>query len=117
MMFEISSVALAALGRQSDRDFVVKLARFLHENVPALSSEAPADLVAAVSALTERARGYGLTTERSIAVFALTAAYLGLDFDTAFPPATAVLSAQDMTEAAKARWLEDWTTQLFEELA
>jgi hypothetical protein len=116
-VFEIGPEALRALHSQSEHDFAVKLARTLHDTVPELASETPGSLVATVKTLVARARTYGLTTERSIAVYALTAAYVGIDFDTAFDPASAVLSARDMSEDQKTMWLEDWTTQLFEELA
>lgn len=115
-MLEISPNALAALGAQQDEAFTVKLAKFLHESIPAISTEAPHDVIAVVRLLIARARHYGLKSEQSLASFAIAAAYLGPDFDTAFPPVEAVMMARDMTEQQKIVWLEGWSTQLFEEL-
>lgn len=115
-MLEISPKALAALGAQQDEAFTIKLAKFLHETIPAISTEAPHDVIAQVRILMANARRYGLKSEQSLASFAIAAAYLGPDFDIAFPPVEAVMNASDMTEQQKVVWLEGWLTQLFEEL-
>lgn len=84
--------------------------------MPEISTEDPVPVILEVRNLVDNARRYGLTTEHSTAAYVITAAYLGTDFDQNFPAATAVLVAKDMSETAKADWLESWTAQIFEEL-
>ena len=115
-MLTISPQALAAFGEIEDRRFVANVAEFLCEEVKELRSEPFGEVARHVEVLMLRAREYGLASERGVVTFAIAAAYLGSDFDTAFPPAAAVMHADDMTEFEKINWLESWSVELFEQL-
>lgn len=115
-MLTISDRTFAAFGAVEDEKFAERVARFLREEVAELRDEPIDAMVAAVRGLMVRARSYGLTSERGVVVFATAAAFLGLDFDTDFPAANAVLAAGDMAEAQKIGWIESWSTEMFERL-
>ncbi len=115
-MIQVSSQALDAFAARAEGDYVVRLAKFLQGAVPALAAETPSALIAETHRQVEKARHYGITSERGVASFAITAANLGAEFDIEFPAATACLNAWDIGEAAKVEWLESWTLQLFDEL-
>jgi hypothetical protein len=109
----IGPAEVAALSDQSERLFALNLATALQDSVGAFRGESTDDLVEQVQVQIARARTYGLESARAIAVYTLTAAHLGQDFDTQFPPANAVLASRDYSEVAKAEWLEAFVSRLF----
>ena len=116
-MLEITPQQLAVLSAQSRRDYVRRLATFLRQEVNELATMPDDALLAETEAQIVKAWNYGLESEQAVATYAVSAALLGADFDTAFLPTAAVLQSRDMSGAAKARWLESWSVELFEQLA
>jgi hypothetical protein len=112
-LLKIREDQLEALAAPSAEAFAERLARFLCEQFPEASEEPPAELRAAVGGQAERARGYGLTTERQAAVYVTCAWLLGPDFDAEFPAAREMLGTDEYPPEDKADWLERWVEALF----
>lgn len=102
------------LSVEAERAFEMKVADYLAERFDDARSNAEARSHVAHVALTS-SRGYGLSSEQEVATYAVSAWLLGKSFDVEFPAARKVLSA-DIPGALKARFLEEWTIQLFNEL-
>lgn len=93
--------------------YLQRLSVFLREAVPDLASEPQAQFIEQLRFLARQAQSYGLTSEQGIAIFAITAAQLGLDFVEAFPGAKQILE-DPMDESEKAEMLEAFTLNLLE---
>jgi hypothetical protein len=106
---------LGFLAQQSEADYVERLTRFLQNEFPDASTEPVLTLLVEVASQVRKARSYEITSEQDIAIYVITAWLLGVDFDTGFPAAENVLTAAVPGEM-KAKFLEDWTHQLFESL-
>ena len=75
-----------------------ELARIIHEQV-------------------QRARHYGLETERQLMVYLVTAWLLGERFDEKLPAAQAMMNDRSFGPEEKREWLADWTVELLGRLS
>lgn len=96
-------------------EFEVRLIDFLYTQFPESKQEPVADMKKIAHEEVLNAKKYGLETEQQIATYFLTAWLLGEHFDTDFPAAKQMLNSSASADA-KAQWLEDWTTKMFEAL-
>jgi hypothetical protein len=112
-MLNISPTVFGRLVEDADRAFILKLIGFLRENVPELGSEPLNEMVNQIDQLMNQARIYGLTSEKHIASFTLTAAQLGLDFVGKFPGAHEILNLP-VPPDDKVELLEAFTLNLLE---
>ena len=115
-MLKITPESLAALTAVEERAFVRRLAAMLRDAVPALANEPAAAMEAQVQLQIEAARSYGMTSERAVATYAMTAAQLGVDFPDQFGGARDILTASTSGDR-KADRLEAFTLRLFDALA
>lgn len=114
-MLEITPEQMSSMDADARRAFVRRLAAFLRRQVPSLADE-PGPIEPEVERQIVKAVGHGLEGENAVSAYVLAAAWLGPDFDVAFPAAAAVLAANDMSETQKADWLDGWTVEMFERL-
>ena len=115
-MLKITPDTFAAFTAIEERAFIARLTAFLRDAVPALAGEPPAAMDAQVRLQIEAARNYGMTSERAVAAYVLTAAQLGPDFPDRFAAARDILLTP-MVGDRKAEQLEAFTVRLFEALA
>lgn len=115
-MLKITPESLAQLTAVEERAFLRRLTAMLREAVPALAHEPPAAMDAQVQLQVEAARGYGMTSERAVATYVMTAAQLGIDFPDRFGGARDILTAATSGDR-KADRLEAFTLRLFDALA
>jgi hypothetical protein len=64
----------------------------------------------------EKARSYGLVTEKHVFVYILSAVFIDSQFDQHIPQAQKVLTSKTLNADKKAKWLEQFTITLYEEL-
>jgi hypothetical protein len=114
-MLTITPETFAAMESQEERAFVGRLVAFLRDSVPELRDESATAMEAQTRLQIDRARGFGMRSERAVACYALTAAMLGPDFPDRFPAARRILEAPT-NETVKAERLEAFTTALFDAL-
>jgi hypothetical protein len=112
---KIRKEQIAALNTGQAENFDRRMAAFLQEQFEEAAEEPVEELLPVIEAQTEKANRYGLTTEQDVASYVITAYLLGLDFDTEFPAAQEVLTAQVPAEN-KAVFLEEWTKEMLETL-
>lgn len=112
-MISVSSPSFDTYARQTEDQFVARLARYLTDSVPQLANAPIAQHRELTRQVIEQARAHGFVNEVDIACYGLCAALLGLDFPAQFPGAREIL---EMTEPApyRARLLEHFTRELFE---
>jgi hypothetical protein len=115
-MLVINTEQLGTLDKVAEADFVGRAATFLIESFPEAANLPAEELVAAVGRQIDKAKGYGLASERQAAAYLISAWLLGEDFDSRFPAARIALSVTDMSADEKAKWLEEWTVELFRTL-
>jgi hypothetical protein len=108
-MLRIRPDQIVRLEQARSQDFANRVANFLRENVPAMQSAGTAELTKECQPLIEKARSYGLLTEREIMSYVLSAAYLGADFDVSIPIAGATLRNEFASGFEKVRQLERLT--------
>ncbi len=114
-MLDISPHAFSGIAAHEEARFVRKLATFLREKVPSLASEAPEAVEAQCRLLMQRSRGFDMKSEQAVAVFAMTAAVLGLDFVERFPAARQILF-RPVSQERKAELLQGFTVKLLDTL-
>lgn len=115
-MLTISPETFSKVASADLEVFVRKLADFIRQNVPGMSAEPPDRMHAQILALKKDANGYGLRSEQGIAAYAVTAAFLGVNFPERFAGARQILFARE-TEERKAELLSAFTVTLFDTLA
>ena len=86
--------------------FALRVAQFVHEQFEESRATPLNRLSREIEPIMLRARSHGMTTERNVASFVLTAAHLGSDFDTAVDPARHILQDRELSEDQKADRLE-----------
>lgn len=115
-MFEISDQTFSTFERAEEEKFVGRMAAFLREKLPYMADEPDEELRGEIRKLKKQANSYGLTTERTVATYVLTAAHLGLDFVDKFDGARKILF-RAAGEQRKADLLEAYTLDILEKLA
>jgi len=108
-MLVISKEQKAAISAWTAMAFAGQVAGFLHQHFPGSRATSRDALAREVMPLVEKAASYGLDTQRDAVAYVVTAAYLGRDFDSALPQATAILLRDELGGAAKARDLRALT--------
>lgn len=111
----IGKEQFAFLTEQQSNSYELRLTKFLQEQFTDAAEELTDKLRSEVSAQIGKARGYGLLSEQEVASYVISAWLMGRNFD-AVPAVQKVLAAQT-SPGMKARFLEQWTNQVFEELA
>jgi hypothetical protein len=106
---------LASFQRAMNREFEMRLVRFLQGAFPNATSEVDTTLAEGIREQLAKARGYGLLTEQQIATYVTSAWLLGTDFDRQFPAVQEVL-ASHAPPNDKGDWLERFTKDLFEQM-
>jgi hypothetical protein len=112
-MLKISLETFKTYQQALDADFIFRLSNVLRSAVPSLCDQAPDVLNAQVRLVVDEARGYGLSSERAVGVFAVTAALLGLEFVDQFDGAREILLGPGHGDR-KAELLEAFTLHLLE---
>jgi hypothetical protein len=115
-MLTIFQTQINLLENRAEAMFCLKVDAFLRRNLIDARSAAPGTLEQPIMAQIQKARAYGLVTERQALTYVVTAWLLGERFDTAFPAAAVVLNDRDMTAEERRQWLVDWTVELFARL-
>jgi hypothetical protein len=95
--------------------YELRLSRFLREQFLDAAEEDPAELRREVAGQIHKGRTYGCEDEQDVAAYVITAWLLGTDFDTRFPAAHDVLTSS-LSGKMKARFLEQWTKEMLQEL-
>lgn len=101
--------------QHQEHAFELRLECFLRQQFPAVAAVQTDKLRCEIGTQTQKSRQYGMETETGIAAYVITSWLLGVDFDTQFPAAQEVLTAQIPGEM-KAAFLERWTQQMFGEM-
>lgn len=113
-MNQISREQWNRLGQDSfDARMVAVLRRHHPEQVARVDFPV---LVDAIRRQVVRARGHGLTDERSVATYVHAAWLLGEEFDRRIPAISQILADTTMTAAGKARALADFSRLVFRAL-
>lgn len=112
-MFDISQNVFVNFSAREMESYLRKLMLFLRSNVPEMADVPDAQLLNDLRGLTDQAQSFGMVSEQGIAVYALTAAQLGIDFVARFPGALEILRSSE-SEARKAELLEAFTLNLLE---
>ena len=92
-LFKISEQTHTAFREDAERRYRASVVAFLKKNFPELSEEEPETLTGFVTAMVNKAKGYGLSTQRDAAFYVITAHLLGKDFDEKHERARRVLIA------------------------
>ena len=111
----IRNQQLTFLSEQQELSYEQRLTSFLQSQFADALAQPVDQLRPAVSTQIKKARSYQILTEQDIAVYVITAFLLGENFDSQFPAAGDVLTAQIPGEM-KSKFLEDWTEEIFVEL-
>lgn len=114
-MLSISPNTFAVFEGEAEIRFLEKLANVMREAVPSLRTEPTATFNPQLRLLVEQARSHGLTSERAIGNYAVTAGLLGVDFADRFPGARQILDGFGK-EARKSELLEAFTINLLSTL-
>jgi len=112
-MFQIRSEQIEAFERDQFERLVDRLCAFLRAQFPDAERAPAAEIRVGLERMLPRASDYGLENEQELAIFAVSAWLMGLDFDATHPEAQAVLISQ-RTSAEKAEWLASYTRRIFE---
>ena len=115
-MVMLTESHLQHLRRARDVDFSVRLAESLARQFSDAAKVPRETLVDGIGQQIDTARAYGLTTERQLYDYVVSAWMLGGNFDTRFPAAKRVLNADDYSPNEKTRWLKQWTRTIFKKL-
>lgn len=108
-MLRIQTGQIVEMERQLLDVFLEQVAAFLRAKVPSMREANVAELAVECRPLVEKARRYGLRTEREIASFVLSAASLGSDLDEAIPAVAEILRSESARGLEKTRQLEQLT--------
>ena len=114
-MLQISLRTLSTLQEAQERGFFERLSKLLRGTIPSLKDEPEDALHNQLHSLAMQARDFGLSSERAIGIYAVTAALLGTDFSIRFPGAQSILLGQENGDR-KAELLEFLTLHLFKTL-
>jgi hypothetical protein len=109
--FKIGERQLTAFREDAERRYVSSVVTFLKDNVPEAADDKPEALNAFVTAMVDKAKGYGLGTKRETAIYVTTAYLLGENFEDHFEVAQKVLKSS-LPSLDKAEWLQQATMTL-----
>lgn len=112
-MFKIRKEQMDAQHKAVRESFEDRLIEFLCGEFPEAKEAPPEKLRLAVREQIDHALGYGLSEERYVAVYLVTAWLLGQKFDTEFPAAQEILTSKMRSSAMKAEDLQKLTERLF----
>lgn len=115
-MLEINQNVYDQFANIETSRFLDDLKQLLFEQFPAFNEEPTDRFELALRKIFEDSKRFGLKSERSIAVYATTAGYLGLDYPSQFEGAMEILDSET-PEQEKADLLEAFTMNLLEILA
>lgn len=106
---------LTFLNEHQAATYELRLTRFLREQFSDAAEADPAELRCEVASQIRKGRVYGCEDEQDAAAYVITAWLLGTDFDARFPAARDLLRSS-LSGKMKARFLEEWTKEIFQEL-
>ncbi len=108
-MFIVTDQQLQAFGLALFGD---KIKNLLATFESGLSEQAGLEIEKHLSDLVEQAAGYGLMSEKQVAVFVFASWLLGLGFEQKFQPVRQTLLDEGLSADEKARWLKNWVTMI-----
>lgn len=111
-MITIRAFQMDAFSKAADAAFEKRVVDFLQGRFDDARAMPRPELTEGVRAQIARAGGYGLTTERQVAIYVTTAWILGIDFDTRMPYFRDVLRAGAIDPDRKAEILADRTEEI-----
>lgn len=111
-MLSIGNEQFQAMERQSVRSFAGRAADFLKKHFQGAQSVGRGELTEQILPLIDKAQHYGLTGERDVVAYIVTAAYLGRNFDEALEQANVILRRGTDSSAVKAQKLEALTAEI-----
>ena len=113
-MMQMTPAQMAQMGRAA---FEMRLVGLIRECYPQQCAALDdGQLRAAIAPQIARAKGYGLTDERSVATFVNAAWLLGDRFDERIPAMAQVLRAPDLNAKTKAKAVDDFQRVVFHSL-
>lgn len=104
-MLNIREAQVKELETARQNSFAVKLAELLQTHLPTGQQSTRAELIGNMQPLIAQAAEYGLKSERDVAIYVLTAAHLGGNFDKAVPRAGRMLSDPHLSTELKVIFL------------
>jgi len=108
--FKISERTHTAFREDAERRYIASVVTFLKKNFPELADEETETLTGFVTAMVNKAKGYGLSTKRDAAFYVITGRLLGQDFDKKHERARRVL-ASSLSGPEKADLLQRVTVE------
>jgi len=115
-MYVINDDQLAALGTPEKDALAGKMMLVLRGKFAQANELADAEFKESIALQIERALYYGITIERNIALYIVTAFLMGENFDTEFKAVQHFLPDPNLDETTKANALEQWCGMVFEAL-
>lgn len=112
-MLQISEQTSNRFNSEAEDRFIGRLVEFLVSKAPELKTLGRDEMYRQTRLVVETARQYGFESEREIATFALTSAFLGMDFHQAMGGAREILAMNESAEY-RAKLLEYFTREMFD---
>jgi len=110
-MFTISEKQIASFQSDATMRFCKKIDIFLRDNFENAKESKPGSLDIAIENQIKKAQKYGMSTERQIITYVLTAWILGESFDK-FNSPSFVLNSNDYSPEDRRLWLINWVVNL-----
>jgi hypothetical protein len=108
---------MTALQRVPEDEYLERVVDLLRDTFSEAASDTREELRPETERQIRKARGYGLETERQIALYVLTAVRIGPEFDVQQAPAREVLNSRQYTPDQKVEWLEAWAEWVLSTMA
>ncbi len=115
-MFTISENTFSKLSVAQTENFINSVMRVFEEQYGFDVQANREPLRESLLSQIEKARSYGLVTEKQVFVYILTAVFIDSQFDQHISQARKVLTSKTLNGDKKAKWLEQFTITLYEEL-
>ena len=113
MPFVISNGQIGAFQEDARTRYVRSLVKFLQDEVPGAAGDGKEYLFEFTWSMINKAEGYGLKTQRDVAVYVTAAYLLGQDFEDHFHVAKQVLTSS-LPGPDKANWLQNASVALID---
>lgn len=111
-MLTLTSQQYEILEQAQRRRVIMQAYTFLCTQFPDASKEQKNDMLDNIDQLFTRATSYGLTTKAQLYVYLVAAWSLGMEFDTRFSEAKAILIRTDLSSESKRGWISNWVLQV-----
>lgn len=94
-----------------EKYFATRFRALIYDTFPEANAIPPGSMDRVIIQQAHRAASYGLTSERPVGIYVLTAWLLGCDFDQQFPELGATLNQYDVGEIEKSHCLERFAVE------